>query len=92
VDKTDINVSATKEGLTIAAERKSSSTITTPPEEGHEYKRIERFSGHVSRTITLPPGVNTDHIHANYHNGVLHVRIPKTDVTETEKSKNIPVK
>jgi len=93
VNKTDINVSVTKESLTIAAERKSTFTIiTSPPEEGHGYKRIERFSGHVSRTITLPPGVNTDHIHADYHSGVLHVRIPKTDVTDTDMSKNIPVK
>jgi len=92
VDKKDINVSATKDGLTIAAERKVATTTTSPAEEGHEFKRIERFSGHVSRTITLPQGVDTDHINADYHNGVLHIKIPKTDLTATEKSKIIPVK
>lgn len=92
VEKKDISVSATKDGLTIAAERKVATTSTSPTEEGQEFKRIERFSGHVSRTITLPQGVDTDHIGADYHNGVLHVKIPKTNLNEAEKSKIITVK
>src|SRR5215211_4364823 len=41
--------------------------------------RMERSFGSFSRSLTLPDGVDPDSIKAEFHNGVLEVRIPKPE-------------
>jgi HSP20 family protein len=41
--------------------------------------RVERSFGSFSRTLTLPDGVDPDGIEAEFHDGVLELRIPKPE-------------
>jgi HSP20 family protein len=68
VDPKDVEVSVEGDRLTIRGERK----------EMHEGNGSTRFYreiryGRFERSLTLPPGVDTDSIRASYHNGVLEV-------------------
>jgi HSP20 family protein len=67
VDPKDVSVHAEGQVLTISGERKSEDKNT-------EYR--ETFYGKFERAVTLPQGVETDKIAANYQNGVLEVRVP----------------
>ena len=60
--------------LTVSAERER----TTELSEEKLY-RFERRFGTFSRTIALPQGVNEEQIKADYHDGVLEVRIAKPE-------------
>lgn len=93
VEKKDITLSQNGDYITVSAERRAASSTTSPISEGVELKRVERFSGHVSRTLRIPEGVDHDRIHADYHNGVLHVRIPKLHLDKKpDSTKEIPIK
>ena len=52
------------------------------------YHVMERAYGSFQRTIPLPHNVDTDHAEANYKNGVLTIRLPKSGSVTT---RNIPV-
>ena len=64
-------------------------------EERSEHKskkgyRSEFRYGSFSRSVTLPPGVNTDAVHAGYSDGVLEVRIPLPE-EPAAGSRKIPI-
>jgi HSP20 family protein len=52
------------------------------------YRYERKYSGFY-RFIALPDGVDTDSIKASYKNGVLEVRVPKTE--EKKKSRKVKV-
>ncbi len=54
-----------------------------------DYVRKERRSGSLSRSVTLPGGLKTEKADASFEDGVLTLRIPKT---EESKPKSIKVK
>src|SRR4051795_9910762 len=60
--------------LTISGERKAE---YERKEKG--FFRLERSFGKFSRALTLPDGINPDRIGAEFHDGVLDVRIPKPE-------------
>jgi len=63
-----------------------------PPSADDEkvaFQRRERGAGDFSRTVILPDRVDADRIEANLANGVLTVRLPKSDAA---KPKRISVK
>lgn len=66
--------------LTIRGER------TPPVESGAGYFYQECFWGKFSRTIVLPVDVSGEMAQAQYKNGVLVIRLPKTD-----KRNEIPI-
>ena len=72
VDKNDIHVDIENDCLVIMAEKKRETK-----EEDAQFKRIERVSGTMTRSIALPDHINEDNIEAGYENGVLHLKIPK---------------
>lgn len=53
------------------------------------YHVMERAYGSFQRAIPLPRNVDTEHAEASYKNGVLSVRLPKS---ENQSAKSIPVK
>ena len=70
----DVNVELEDNVLTVSGERKSEH------EERREgFHRVERASGHFSRSLTLPEGVDPDSVKASFDKGVLEVRIPKPE-------------
>ena len=81
--KDDFNVELSGDRLIIRGEKKSER------EENREgYYLSECTYGHFSRSIPLPAKVQEDKVKADYKNGVLKVRLPKSD---DYKTKNINV-
>jgi HSP20 family protein len=79
--KEDIRVTVEAGVLSIAGERK------VEKEEKHKkYHRIERSYGAFTRSFTLPEGVSSDKLSAEFKDGVLKVHLPKD-----EKAKPTPV-
>ncbi len=80
----DIDVSITGDTLTIKAETKEEQEI-----KRENYLRRERRFGSFRRSIVLPEGLETDNVEADYTNGVLTLKFPKS---EEVKPKTIEVK
>ena len=68
----DIDIEIKDNVLTVSGERKAESE-----EKGEGYHRVERAFGSFSRSLTLPHGVDADHVNAEFDKGVLEVTIPK---------------
>jgi HSP20 family protein len=82
LEKQDININVTEDRLEISAETKHEEK---KEEKGYIYR--ERRSGSYYRAISLPSPVDPDKSKATYKNGVLEVKMPKTEV-----KKKIPLK
>lgn len=82
LDPAKLEVSVDKNLLTIAGER------TSELAEGSDKYDIysnERFAGSFKRVVTLPAEVDTTRIEASYRNGVLEIRIPRSEVKKLRK-------
>jgi len=75
VAKKDIDVSVHEGVITIRGERRLENQ--TSDEKHH---RIESFYGSFARSFTLPADVDETRIQAESKDGVLTVRLPKTEV------------
>ena len=69
VKSEDVTIELNDQVLTISGSR-------VPVETG-ESQLVERPYGSFVRTLTLPKGVDSDLIKADYHDGVLKLHIPK---------------
>jgi len=70
----DISVSLEGSTVTISGERKIEHNA-----EGVSVHRAERPSGSFRRAFQLPVGVDGDKVEAAHRNGVLMVRLPKSE-------------
>jgi HSP20 family protein len=84
VKKEDVKVSVQDDVLTIAGERKFEKE-----EKDKKYHRVERAYGSFYRSFTLPDDADAQKVVAEFKDGVLKVRLPKT---EKAKPKSIEVK
>jgi HSP20 family protein len=82
----DIDISLTKDALTIKGEKKQEKE-----DKGKDYYRMERSYGSFTRTIPLPAEIDTDKAKAEFKKGVLNITLPKT-VKAIKETKKIPVK
>jgi len=82
--KEDIEVNLAGENLTIKGEKKEDKEV----KEDNYYRR-ERSYGSFMRTVALPSEVKSDDIKASFKDGILEIRMPKT---EEAKKKTISVK
>lgn len=83
IPKENIKVEVTNNMLVVSAERKEEK------KKEEERKYYSEFSyGSYYRSITLPMQVDEKKIEASYENGVLSVKVPKT---EGVKAKQIPI-
>jgi HSP20 family protein len=80
-DQIEVNLSGNR--LTIKGEKKQEEEVK---KEG--YYRSERSYGSFVRTLELPAQVQTDKAKAAFKNGILEIRLPKT---EEAKKKEIKV-
>lgn len=82
----DLDITLENNVLTIAGEKK------VEREEGRkdsDYRLFERRYGRYQRSFTVPPTVKGDKCEAHYEDGVLSVRLPKS---EEAKPRRIQVK
>jgi HSP20 family protein len=84
LSKEDISVQVTDSMLTIKGEKKREEEV-----KEDDYYRCERSFGSFTRAVDLPCEVKADQVRASFKNGVLEVRMPKT---EEAKKKAITVK
>jgi len=82
IDEKDLDVRVENNTLTIRGERKQEKKVT----EG-EYLRVERAYGSFTRSFSLPNTVDTGAIKAEYHDGVLTVRMPKREEAKPKQVK-----
>lgn len=66
--------------LSIRGERR----FVEPAEEGR-YHHLERSYGAFARSVSLPTGVQPDKITASFRDGVLEVRVPKSEEVKPRK-------
>jgi len=84
VKREDVDLSITGETLVIKGTKRPAQA------EGElRYQRRERGTGDFSRTVVLPDKVNADGVEASLSNGVLTIRLPKS---EAAKPRQISVK
>ncbi len=84
--KDDIHVDVEENRLTIGGERRKEKDVGS---EEREYYRSERHWAQFERSFTLPSSIDTDHVDAEYNDGVLTVSMPKT---EQARKKQIEIK
>ena len=84
VGREDLDLSITGETLVVRG-------VKHPPAEEDKvrYERRERGSGDFSRTVVLPDKVDPDQIEAKLADGVLTIRLPKS---EAARPRQIAVK
>jgi HSP20 family protein len=81
VKREDIDLSITGETLVV----KGVKHPACDPESEVRYQRCERGSGEFSRTIVLPEKIDPDRISANLVDGILTVRLPKSEAALPKK-------
>jgi len=74
VDPKDVEISLTGDTVTIRGEKKEEKE-----EKSESVHRVERRYGSFCRAFTLPSDVQEDKVEAAYKNGVLTVKMPKTE-------------
>lgn len=79
----ELDIKATAKSVSISGERH-----ITQEEKNGNYHRQERKGGRFSRTLALSSEIDPDKVEAKLENGVLTLRLPKT---EASKTKQIPI-
>jgi HSP20 family protein len=82
--KENIDVSLTKDTITISGEKKKEEKI-----EKKDYYSLERSYGSFKRSFSLPSEVQTEKASAKFKDGVLEIRIPKTEEAKKKEKKVI---
>ena len=84
MEKDEINISVSDHILTLKGEKKREEEV-----KDEDYHFSERSYGAFVRSIELPAQVQTEKAKASFKNGVLQIRLPKT---EEAKRKEIAVR
>ncbi len=84
VKSEDLKIGIEEGILTISGEKKSSHE-----EKGCNYHRLESVYGEFTRKVRLPPEADAEKVSADCENGVLTIRIKKS---ESAKARAIPIK
>jgi HSP20 family protein len=82
IEEKDLDVSVENNTLTVKGERKFEKE-----EKEENFHRIERRYGSFFRAFTLPPTVDTEHVKADYHNGILKLELNKRPEAQPKQIK-----
>ena len=82
VDKKDLDISVTKNTVTIKG-----TTSQEEKEERGDYYRCEMSRGSYSRTLRLPADINEDKVKAKYKDGILELTLKKLEETKRQTIK-----
>lgn len=83
--KNEISINFADDIVTISGEKK-----TEEKTERKDYYRVERSFGSFSRKLRLPVEIQIDKTHALFNEGVLEIRMPKSEAAK-KKVKKIAV-
>jgi HSP20 family protein len=86
MEEKDVEVLLTGNSITLKGEKKEEKE-----EKGRNYYHTERSYGSFHRSVPLPEGIEIEKVDAEFKNGVLTVKLPKT-AQEKTKSKKVPIK
>lgn len=84
LNKEDVKVEVTEDGLAIQGERKQERE-----EKGEGFYRSERSYGQFYRLIPLPEDIDTEQVRAEFNNGVLEITVPVSQAQE--RRREIPI-
>lgn len=84
LDKNDVHVEVTDEGLAISGERKREHE-----EQREGYYHSERSYGRFYRLIPLPEDAKIDQVKASFNNGVLEIIVPAPQ--PERKRREVPI-
>ena len=79
VSSENLDIQTMGRNITISGERRIES------EREAKYHRRERESGRFSRAVALPGEINRDKIEATLKNGVLELKVPKSEAAKPRK-------
>ena len=82
LSKEDLDVTLTESTLTLKGEKKKEEEV-----KEKNFYRSERSTGSFVRSIDLPSEVKTDQTKASFSNGVLEIRLPKTEDAKRKVTK-----
>ena len=82
IEKDNIEVNLADNTLTIKGVKKKQEET-----KNENYYRSERYYGSVMRSVELPRDVQADKVKASFKNGVLEIRMPKTEEAKTREIK-----
>jgi HSP20 family protein len=82
INKEDLDVTVTEDTITIAGEKKKEAEIKKA-----DYYRWECSFGSFNRTFTLPAEVQTDKVKTKFRDGILEIRLPKTEESKKKERK-----
>jgi HSP20 family protein len=85
LEKNDFKVDAYDDMLTISAEKEMKE------EKNDRFNRREYNYSSWSRSFSLPENCDSGKINAEYKNGELRIAIPKKEIKEPKKVKNISI-
>lgn len=80
--KEDIDVKLTDNTIAISGEKKKEEKV-----EKKDFYRMERSYGSFTRSFSLPSEVQTDKVKAQFKDGILEIRIPKTEEAKKKEKK-----
>lgn len=78
----DVSVDVSGDTLTIRGHKSEQ----TRDEDKH-YVQIERRYGDFQRTLALPDDADPDHVQAQLENGVLHLTVPRTEHSRSNRKR-----
>jgi HSP20 family protein len=82
IKKEDIDISITDHTVKITGEKKREEKV-----EKKDYYWEERSYGSFTRSFQVPAEVQTDKVKANFKDGVLEIRMPKTPEAKAKEKK-----
>ena len=85
INKEDISVDITDSTVVISGQKKKEEKV-----EEKNYYRMERSFGSFSRSLRMPAEVQTDKANAKFKDGILEIRVPKTEEAKS-KEKKVPI-
>jgi HSP20 family protein len=80
VSKDEVSIEIHQNTLMLRGERKREAGVN----DDH-YHRVERAYGPFQRSFVLPTMVDQEHVQATYHDGVLELRLPKSEAAKPKR-------
>lgn len=81
VDPESLKITFANGQLSLAGEKRPLNGDIRPD----AYHRSERAAGRFVRSITLPVQVETEHVKADYRNGLILITLPKAEVSKARQ-------